>query len=86
MLEDSNLLEEAREEGCRNLEDIIRHVRWEAEMVKRLGMKWFEMRDKWLLKAWEADKEMWRDPKIRKALIRAILAKDRVKHRHLLKQ
>ena len=75
-----SLLEEVEEERKRNLEDIIRHARWEAEMVKKLGAKWFEMRDKWLLEAWETDKEMWKDPKIRGALIRAILAKDKLKH------
>ncbi len=75
-----SLLEEVEEERRRNLEDVIRHARWEAEMVKRLGMKWFEIRDKWLIEAWEADKEMWKDPKIRKALIRAVLAKDKLKH------
>ncbi len=75
-----SLLEEVEEERRRNLEDIIRHARWEAEMVKRLGMKWFEIRDKWLIEAWEADKEIWKNPEIRKALIRAVLAKDKLKH------
>ena len=46
-------------------------------MVKKLGMKWFEMRDNWLIEAWEADREMWRDPKVREALIKTILAKDK---------
>ncbi|MEB3778750.1 MAG: hypothetical protein GSR85_00745 [Desulfurococcales archaeon] len=32
-------------------------------MVKRLGAKWFEMRDEWLLKAWEANREMWGETK-----------------------
>ena len=35
------------------------------------------MRDKWLIEAWEVDMEMWRDSKIRNALIKAILAKDK---------
>jgi len=69
-----SLLEEAEEERRRNLEDIIRHARWEAEMVRRLGAKWFEIRDKWLIEAWEADREIWKNPRIRKALIKAILA------------
>ncbi len=75
-----SLLEGIEGERRRNLEDIIRHAWWEAEMVKKLGMKWFEIRDKWLIEAWEADKEMWKDPKIREALIRAVLAKDKLKH------
>jgi len=61
----------------RNLEDAIRHARWEAEMVRRLEAEWFEQRDKWLIEAWLADMEMWRDSKIRNALIKAILAKDK---------
>ncbi|RUM46756.1 MAG: hypothetical protein DSY37_04495 [Hyperthermus sp.] len=72
----NSLVEEVVEERRRNLEDIVRHARWEAEMVKNQGMKWFETRDKWLIEAWEADREMWRDPKIRDALIKAILARD----------
>ena len=75
-----SLLEEVEGERRRNLEDVIRHARWEAEMVKRLGMKWFEARDKWLIEAWEADREMWRDPAIRKALIESILVRDRIRH------
>ena len=75
-----SLLEEVGEERGRNLVDIIRHARWEAVMVKRLGARWFEARDKWLIKAWEADREMWGDPKIREALIKAILAEDKLKH------
>jgi hypothetical protein len=33
------------------------------------------------LEAWEADQELWRNPKVREALVKAILAKDR--HRPL---
>ena len=76
----SRLLEEVEEEHRRNLVDIIGHARWEAEMVRKLGAKWFEIRDKWLIEAYEADREMWRDPRIREALIRAVLAKDKLKH------
>jgi len=54
-------------------------------MVKKLGAKWFEQRDKWLIEAWEADREMWRDPKVREALIKAILAKDRQQARQVLR-
>ncbi|MEM2302449.1 MAG: hypothetical protein QXR14_09610 [Sulfolobales archaeon] len=76
-----SLLEEVEEERRRNLEDIVRHARWEAEMVKKLGKKWFEIRDRWLIEAWEADREMWKDPRVREALIKAILVRDRLKHR-----
>ena len=72
------LLEEVEEERRRNLEDITRHARWEAEMVKKKGAKWFEARDEWLIEAWKADREMWRDPKIREALIESILLRDRI--------
>ncbi|MGY0287322.1 MAG: hypothetical protein ACUX7D_00945 [Candidatus Methanodesulfokora washburnensis] len=46
-------------------------------MVKKLGRKWFEIRDRWLNEA-SKDRELWRDPRVREALIRAILAKDRI--------
>ena len=69
------LRRELEEEKKRNLEDIIRHARWEAEMVKKLGSKWFEARDKWLWEALEADKEMWKDPKVRRALLKTIARK-----------
>jgi len=62
----------------RNLEDVIKHARWEAEAARRLGRRWFELRDEWLIKAHEADKEMWEDARVREALVKAILAKDRV--------
>ncbi len=75
-------LNEVEQERRRNLEDVIRHARWEAEMVKRMGMKWFEIRDKWLIQSYEVDKEMWKDPKVREALIKAILARDRLGVEH----
>ncbi|MEB3806402.1 MAG: hypothetical protein GSR73_02675 [Desulfurococcales archaeon] len=75
------LAEELREERRRNLEDAIRHARWKALMVKKLGRKWFEARDKWLIQAWTVDREMWRDPRIREALIKSILARDKAKQR-----
>ncbi len=62
-MSDTKLLRELEKEKKRNLEDIIRHAKWEAEMVKKLGPKWFEQRDKWLWKALEADKEMWKTQK-----------------------
>jgi len=42
-------------------------------MVKRMGTKWFEIRDRWLQEAFERDREMWKDPKIRKALIKTFI-------------
>ncbi len=71
------LTEALREERERNLEDIIREAKWNALMVKRLGMKWFEIRDKWLNQAFQRDREAWRDPRIREALIKAILSRDK---------
>jgi hypothetical protein len=47
-------------------------------MVKKLDRKWFEIRDRWLNEA-SKDRELWRDPRVREALIRAILAKDRMR-------
>jgi len=78
-----SILEEIEETRRKNLASIIEHARWEAEMVRRLGAEWFEARDRWLIKAFEAVKKMWRDPKIREAEINAIMAKDRVKHMRL---
>ncbi len=73
------LVKELEMEHKRNLEDIIRHARWEAEMVLKLGRKWFKMRDEWLWRALEADMRLWSDPRVRKALIKALLVKDRLK-------
>ena len=81
----SAIVEEVEKERMRNLRDIIRHAQWEAEMVKKLGSKWFEQRDEWLIKAWEADKEMWKNPEIKQALIRTILAKDKLKQRKIIR-
>ena len=72
-----SLLEEAELEHRKNLEDIIRHARWEAEMVKKLGAKWFKIRDSWLIEAWLADAETWKNPRVKEALLKAILAKDK---------
>ncbi len=74
----SRFVEEAEADRRRNLEDIIRHARWEAEMVKKLGRRWFEARDRWLIQAHETDKEMLRYPKIREALVKSMLAKDKM--------
>ena len=68
---------ELAEERRRNREDVIRHARWEAVMARRLGRRWFEVRDKWLIEAFEADRELWKDPKVRQALLKAILAMDK---------
>ena len=66
------LEEELRRERRRNLEDIMRHARWEAEKVKKMGPAWFEQRDRWLQEALKADRERWRDPAVRRALINTI--------------
>ena len=42
----------------RNIEDIIRQAKWNAVMVKKMGTKWFEIRDRWLQEAFEKDREM----------------------------
>jgi len=80
-----SILEEIEETRRKNLASIIEHAKWEAEMVRRLGAEWFEARDRWLRETFEAVKEMWRDPRIREAEIKAILAKDRAKHMRLKK-
>lgn len=71
-------------ERRRNLEDLIRHARWEAEMVKKMGKKWFKVRDEWLIRSYEADKAMLKDPVIREALIKAIKLVDTRKLRRTL--
>jgi len=78
-----SLREEVEDERRKNLLSTIIYARWEAEMVKTLGEDWFEMRDKWLIEAFEKVKEMWRDPKIREAEIKAIISKDRAKQTQL---
>ena len=45
------------EERKKNLEDVIRQARWNAMMVKKLGIKWFEIRDKWLQESFEKTKK-----------------------------
>jgi len=75
------LREEVEEVRKKNLASIVEHARWEAEMVRKLGVKWFEMRDKWLMEAFERTREVWKNPKIREAEIKAILVKDKVKQR-----
>ncbi|MCE4604249.1 MAG: hypothetical protein F7B20_04700 [Aeropyrum sp.] len=77
----NRLLRQLRDERRRNMEDVMRQARWEAEMVRKLGKRWFEIRDRWLLEAWRADREMWRIPAVREALVRAIMARDRLRRR-----
>jgi len=72
---------EIEEDRKRNLEDIIRYARWEAEMARRLGAKWFEIRDAWLWESFEADRESWRDPRVREALIKTIMFVDELKRK-----
>lgn len=77
---------ELTEERKKNREDIIRHAKWEAEMVKKLGPKWFQTRDKWLSETLETDKELWEKyPKIKKALTKTILTKDKKQQTHFEK-
>jgi len=61
-----------------NLEAVIRDATWNAEMVKKLGAKWFELRDRWLNEAQERDTEILKDPKARNALLKALAAKSEV--------
>ncbi len=70
---DGELADEVRESELRNAEDVIRHARWEARMVKELGVKWFKIRDEWLRRAWESDREfLRRNERVRNALIKAL--------------
>jgi len=78
---DQRVLEELEEEKKRNREDVVRYARWEAEMVKKLGAKWFKARDEWLWRTFEADAAMQRNPEVREALIRALMRVDELKRR-----
>jgi hypothetical protein len=74
-------VEELLKDRRRNLEDIIRHAIWNAEMVIRMGRRWFEIRDRWLNEAWKADMEMIkRNPEIREALIKSLEIKSKIEH------
>jgi len=76
------LKEEIEEARRRNIVDVIRHARWEAEMVKKMGDKWFEARDEWLRKALEADLELLeKSPQIKRALIKALETRDKIQQR-----
>jgi hypothetical protein len=61
-----------------NLKAVIRDAAWNAEIVKKLGAKWFELRDRWLNEAQERDMEILKDPKARSALLKALAAKSEV--------
>jgi len=78
-MDNDSFLAEVEEERKKNLKDIIRHAKWEAEMVKRVGIEWFRIRDEWLIQTYEADKKMWENPAVREALIKAILLKDKIR-------
>ncbi|PUA31637.1 MAG: hypothetical protein B7O98_09060 [Zestosphaera tikiterensis] len=78
---DQSLHEEIEVERKKNLEDIIHYAKWEAETVKKLGRKWFDIRDRWLWESFKADKEMWRNPKVREALIKTITFIDKLKRK-----
>ncbi len=71
------LLEEFRKDRLRNLEDVVRHARWEAEMVRKLAGNGSRLGIEWLWEALESDQKLWRDPRIKEALIKAILVGDR---------
>lgn len=79
MMTPGSLRAEVEKERKRNREDVIRHARWEAEMVRKMGKEWFRIRDEWLIKSYEADKKMWEDPVVREALIKAVLVRDQRK-------
>jgi hypothetical protein len=79
--EGGEAIEELLEDRRRNLEDIFRHAIWNAEMVIRMGRRWFEIRDRWLNEAWRADMEMIkRNPEIREALIKSLEVKSKIEH------
>jgi hypothetical protein len=61
-----------------NLKAVIRDAAWNAEMVKKLGAEWFELKDRWLNEAQERDMEILKDPKARSALPKALAAKSEV--------
>jgi len=44
-----SILEEVEEARRKNLASAVERARWEAEMVRRLSVKWFEARDRWLI-------------------------------------
>jgi hypothetical protein len=72
--ETSEAIKEFEQARKRNLEDIIKHAKWEAEMVKTQGKKWFKKRDEWLNQAHKADMELIRrNPEVRKALIKLFM-------------
>ena len=66
-------------ERKRNLKDIIRYTKWNAEMVKRLGIEWFDIVGKWNESHWKGVYEAMKNPRIREATLRAIEAIDRAK-------
>ncbi|QOJ79114.1 hypothetical protein IG193_01205 [Infirmifilum lucidum] len=55
------------------LAENLRHAVWEAERVLELGEKWFEMRDEWSRRGWEAT---WcfleENPTVRDALLKEL--------------
>jgi len=75
----SALLKRMVEEDRRmNLEAVIRDAAWNAEVVKKLGAKWFELRDSWLNEAQERDMEILEESKARCALLKVLAAKSEV--------
>jgi len=59
-----------------NTIDILRYADWNAEIVKRMGRKWFKERDKWLEESLKADLEfMGKNPRAIEALLDALEVK-----------
>ncbi|NPA96435.1 MAG: hypothetical protein GXO32_02390 [Crenarchaeota archaeon] len=75
-LDRAEIEEEIRIERRKNLEDIIRWARWNAEMVLRHGLDWSS---KWVEESWRATMEALKNPEVRRAAIEAIKAIDRAK-------
>jgi len=51
---------------------------WNAEAVKKLGKRGCESRDRWLNEALMRDKELWADPRVREALLKALEVKSKL--------
>lgn len=70
----SEAIKEFERARKQNLEDIIRHAKWEAEMVKKQGKEWFKRRDEWLNQTHKSDMEFIRkNPEVRKALMKLFM-------------
>ncbi|MDT7866764.1 MAG: hypothetical protein RRE21_07590 [Desulfurococcales archaeon] len=72
------LMKAIEDERRRNLISLLEHAVWNAEAVKKLGKRWFEIRDRWLNEALMRDKELWADPRVREALLKALEVKSKL--------